>query len=231
MADEIEIDDADLERLLEDPEDEGDGNDAEPPADWKPPTFAEWKATQDAKVKANTNAKQLRLKFNEYRKQHGPKPGPPPNGQGGQQGQGTGKTEAEIRAELKAEYDAQRSAATVQTEAITALVTAGLQLPKDAGKRTAAARKAIRLMDLDGIDPGDADAIESAIEELREDYPGLFVSAKADEDDEDEKLVRRPRRALGGPGARTTRDNGKPLSNNEQLARALKRAGAFGPAS
>lgn len=226
MADDVEIDDADLERLLnQDDEDDQDGDGNDPPADWKPPTFAEWKAAQDKATRANSNAKQLRLKFNEYRKQHGPKPAPPSGSGKPGDGEKT-KTEAEIRAELAAEFKSKQDAAAVQTEAVTALVAAGLQLPKDVAKRTTAARKAIRLMDLDGVEPGDTAGIAQAIEDLKDEYPGLFGPTK-DEDDEDEKPRRKSRQPIGGPGARTTKQDGRPLSNNEMLARALQRTGAF----
>lgn len=234
MADDLEIDDADLERLLadDDEDDTGDGNgDDQPPSDWKPPTYAEWKAEQAKTATANSNAKNLRLKFKEYRTQHGPKPAPPVNGQGGQQGGqgGTGKTEAEIRAELAAEFKAKQDAASVQTEAVTALVAAGLQLPKDAGKRAAVARRAIKLMDLDGVEAGDADGIAAAIAELQEDYPGLFGSAKTEDDEDDTRPPKARRTRVGGPGARSTKSDGRAMSTNEQLAQALLRSGAFNP--
>jgi hypothetical protein len=227
MADEIEIDDAALEALLagDDEDDTGDGKAAgnEPPSDWKPPTYAEWKAAQDKVTAANGNARNLRLKFKEYRDQHGPKPAPPKTGASAGGNGDQGKTEAQIRAELDAEYKAKQAAQTVQTEAVTALVAAGLQLPEDAKRRSAAARRAIKLLDLDGVDPGDADGIAAAIEDLKSDHPGLFAASAKD----DEDTTKTKRRRVGGPSGRAPQGDGKALSNNEQLARALLKSGAL----
>lgn len=78
---------------------------------------------------------------------------------------------AQLRAELEAEFNSKREADQAAAEATRQLVAAGLQLPEEPKKRTAALRKALKLIDLDSADPDD---VELAVSELQDTMPSLF---------------------------------------------------------
>jgi hypothetical protein len=213
------LDDAAIEALLGDVTAIDDATDT-PPADWKPPTWAEHKALQDKLSKANNSAKNIRLRLKDATKATPasvpPKPGSPAAGQGGDDKPPVDA--AALRAEIEAEYKAKQDAAATQSAAVTALVAAGLKLPAE--KRTAAVKRAVRLLDLDGVSADDSAALDAAIDEVKAAWPALF--GVADGGDEGKTPVRAHQRRLGGPGAAAgTGTGGKALSAAEQLAQSI----------
>lgn len=215
------LDDATIEALLGDA-DKLDKDTLTPPADWKPPTFEEWTAHQDKLSKANNSAKNIRLKLAELQGKRPatpaaipPKPGSPAAG-----GDDKQVDAAALRAEIEAEYKAKQDAAAVQSAAVTALVAAGLKLPSE--KRTAAAKRALGLLDLSTVTGADDIAgIEAAIEDARTSFPGLFEGSDDGDAGNGRKVpVKGHQRRLGGPGAASAgkNDAGNAASTVEQLA-------------
>lgn len=181
MADEPNsiLDDATLDALLGDggaadagtgKADDGSGDGTDGGADnWTPPTREEWEAAQSKIQRANNNAKNLRLKIK----------GSPvnmPQHKGPTTETDPDKIRAEIEADVKAKYETQRTRATIETSAVTALVAAGLTLPEKQADRLSAVRRAVRLLDLDAVTE-DGGGLEDAIEEVRDQFPGLFGTA------------------------------------------------------
>lgn len=212
------LDDATLEALLGDVTEIDNATDT-PPADWKPPTWAEHKAIQDKLQRANNSAKNLRLKL-----RGNPSPGAVPPKPGSPaatppaQGDPAPVDAAKLRAEIEAEFKTKQDAAAVQSAAVTALVAAGLKLPTE--NRTAAARRAIKLLDLDGVTPDDTTAIDAAIDAAKAMYPGLFTDAGGSP--ANGTPVRAHTRRLGGPGAAAgTGTGGKAKTAAEQLAESI----------
>jgi hypothetical protein len=221
MADDVtpQLDDAAIEALLGDV-DAIDKDTDQPPADWKPPTWAEHRAMEEKLRKANSGAKNVRLKLASLQGKPGtpaaipPKPGTPAAAAG------DAKTEAQIRAEIEAEYKAKQDTAATQSAAVTALVAAGLKLPAE--KRTAAAKRALGLLDLSTVTGADDTAgIEAAVDDARSNFPGLFDDAGDDGNGNGRKVpVKSHQRRLGGPGAASTgkNDAGNAVPAVEQLA-------------
>jgi hypothetical protein len=124
------LDDATLEALLGDVQEIDDVTDT-PPADWKPPTYAEQKAMEAKLQKANNSARNMRLRLKGTPSPAAipPKPGTP--AAGAPQGDPAPVDAAKLRAEIEAEYKAKQDTAAVQSAAVTALVAAGLALPAE----------------------------------------------------------------------------------------------------
>lgn len=214
------LDDATLEALLGDVQDIDDATDA-PPADWKPPTYAEHKATLEKLQKANNSAKNMRLRLSKGNPPSPaavpPKPGTP--AAGAPQGDPAPVDAAKLRAEIEAEYKAKQDTAAVQSAAVTALVAAGLVLPAE--NRTAAVRRAVKLLDLEGVTADDSAAVDAAIDDVKKLYPGLFA-APATEGDGGRVPVKGHLRRLGGPGAAAAAGSGgKAVSSAELLAQKI----------
>lgn len=212
------LDDATLEALLGDVQEIDDATDT-PPADWKPPTYAEQKAMEAKLQKANNSARNMRLRLKGTPSPAAipPKPGTPAAGV--PQGDPAPVDAAKLRAEIEAEYKAKQDTAAVQSVAVTALVAAGLALPAE--NRTAAVRRAVKLLDLDGVTADDSAAVDAAIDDVKKLYPGLFA-APAAEGDGGRVPVKGHLRRLGGPGAAAgAGSGGKAVSSAEQLAQKI----------
>jgi hypothetical protein len=199
MPEQIEITDEDLEAAFNaalgnepDADDEGaasgddqdadaDGEDGEDDSDdapegWTPPTYQEYRALKAAK---NEEAKKWRLRAT-GKDPEWKIPGATTNGTG--DAATTADAEElrrQIRAELETEFATKAERDMVQKEAVTALVTAGLQLPEDREKKRKAVTKVMRLLELGDVtvDGDDVIGLDDAIEDLRADYPGLFKAA------------------------------------------------------
>ena len=221
MADDVtpQLDDAAIEALLGDV-DAIDKDTDQPPADWKPPTWAEHKAMEEKLRKANSGAKNVRLKLAELKKPGTPAAIPPKPGSPAAGGDSDAKTEAQIRAEVEAEYKAKQDTAATQSAAVTALVAAGLKLPAE--KRTAAAKRALGLLDLSAVTGADdAAGIDAAVDDARSSFPGLFEDSGEGDNGNGRKVpVKGHQRRLGGPGAASTgkNDSGQAVPAVEQLA-------------
>lgn len=133
---------------------------------------------------------------------------------------GTRKTAADD-AEARAEGEVEKyRTAALRTGASAALLAAGLKVGDDP---KASARRAAKLLDLEGVeltDDGDLEGLDDAIDALRDDMPHLFKEA------EEEKPARR-RAPAGRIDAHAGRGNrptggGKDKSSAERLAEALR---------
>lgn len=216
------LDDAAIEALLGDVDALDKDTDA-PPTDWKPLTYAEQRALESKLSRANNSAKNIRLKLKDVTKGSPaaipPKPGSPAAGGGQPQGDPTPVDAAALRAEITAEFAAKQEAAAVQSSAVTALVAAGLKLPAE--KRTAAVKRAVKLLELDGISADDSAGLDAAIDDVKKAWPGLFSTGDGDEGSAD-KGKKPPVRRLGGPSAASsTGAGGQTLSSAELLAQAI----------
>jgi len=216
------LDDAAIEALLGDVDALDKDTDA-PPADWKPLTYAEQRALEGKLSKANNSAKNIRLKLASATKATPaailPKPGSPAAG-GQPQNEPAPVDAAKLRAEIEAEYKTKQEAAAVQTAAVTALVAAGLKLPAD--KRTVAVRRAVKLLELDGVSADDSAAMDAAIDEVKASWPGLFGSGDDGSSDKSTTSVKSHQRRLGGPSASAgTGSGGQALTSAELLAQKI----------
>ena len=185
----VEIpDDDDVE---EEDDDDEEGDEAE--EEYKPPTAQEWKATQAALKKANTEAKRFRTELRNARKK------------ATEQDSDPDKAAAKVEAAWKPRV--------VRSEARALLAAAG-------AKPTALARLA-KMIDVDEVevdDDGEVTGLDDLIEEIKEDVPELF----RDEDEEETPVARRKRR-LGrtDASAKGGKDGAKPKTASERQAAAL----------
>lgn len=201
MADTNDITDEDLEAAFSaafggDDKEDGDGDGTAPDTDtadsdedegeeapegWVPPTYKELRAL---KAEKNEEAKKWRLRAT-GKDPDWKIPGMAATTDTTAAGGKTDEAELrkQIRAEIEGEYATRREQDMVQKEAVTALVTAGLQLPKDPEKRKKAVSGVIKLLSLDDVtvDGDDIVGLDDAIESLREDHPGLFAAAAVSE--------------------------------------------------
>jgi hypothetical protein len=99
---------------------------------------------------------------------------------------GGGKDDEDTRRTIREEADREWSQRLVQVEARAELTAAGF---KGDPKRGA------RMLELDGVTPGDTEALKEAIEDLKADSPSLFRKSRtrdgSDEDDEQDGHARR----------------------------------------
>jgi minor structural protein GP20 len=187
-------DEPDEEEVEPDDDDqEDDDQEEEEDEEYKPPTAAEWKSTQAALKKANTEAKRFRTELRNARKK---------------------ATDADADPDRAAAKVEERwKPRVVRSEARAALAAAG-------AKPSALGRLA-RTIDLDEVeidDDGEVTGLDDLIEELKEDLPELFK----DSDDDDEPAPRRKRR-LGktDAGAKGSANGAKTLTSSERQARAI----------
>jgi hypothetical protein len=190
-------DEPDEDEVDEPDEDDQEEEEEEEEEEYKPPTAEEWKATQDALKKANSEAKGFRTKLRNARK-------------------ATAGESSSDQQEATDKVIAQWKPRLVRSEARAQLASAG-------AKKSALTRLA-RMIDIDEVevdDDGEVSGIDDLIEELKDDLPELF----RDEDDDDEPAPRRKRR-LGktDAGAKGSGGNGaKTLSSSERQAKAILR--------
>ena len=86
-------------------------------------------------------------------------------------------TDEQVRAEVTREVESKFKPVIVKMAARMAFAEAGLNMPK--GKEDAAVERALRLLDVEGIEVGEDGSVSGLVgqvEELKSDYPELFVS-------------------------------------------------------
>lgn len=176
-----------------DDDDSDDDDDEDDDAEYVAPTKAEWKKTQDALKKANSQARKFRLELKQAK-----------NG-----GSKDGSKDVE---KAVADTEAKWKPRLVNKAAKAALLAAGASKPD----------RLIKLIDHDELDiddDGEVDGLDDAIEELKEDYPELF---KTSDDDDDDKNKPRRRRRPGSPDTGTgKRPASKQKSSAERIAGGL----------
>lgn len=123
-----------------------------------------------------------------------------------------------MRREISQEVEGKANLRVLRTEARSAL--------KEAGFKGDVAR-GIRMLDLDGIDPDDGDALIDAIEDLKDESPGLFgrvrrTSRDRDDDDSEDTRERDSRPSRSRERMSRSRDNGG--GERDALAETLIRA-------
>lgn len=121
-----------------------------------------------------------------------------------------------LRKEIEAEVTGKANARVVRSEARAAL--------REAGFRGDVAR-GVRMLDLDGIDVDDPDAILDAIEDLKDDSPELFTRVRRnrpsrDDDDETDRGSRTRESRPARSRERITRGSGE-VSETDSLAAGL----------
>lgn len=134
----------------------GDTPPTDPPT-WTPPTEDEWKRTQTALSKANTEAKTRREELAALRK-------------AGEDADGKAAREAAEAAEKRFKPVAVRSAARA------AFLEAGLQ-----GATPERVAKLVRMLDLDALDvddSGDVTGLADQVASVKADYPELFKATE-----------------------------------------------------
>lgn len=142
------------------------------PDDFKPPSKDEWARTQAALKKANDDAKRHRLRNKELE----------------EKARGDETEHEKALREAREEGERRFRAPLVRTAARSALVEAGalafLQDEKDPESQAAREKgesrltRLLKLVDTDALDiddDGSVSGLESAVEDLRRDYPELFA--------------------------------------------------------
>lgn len=143
-------------------------------------TPAQRRALDNRIAAANSNAKTWRLRATGKDATWKRKPNPgdvPPRkpGSNGKPAPAAVDMDA-LKSEILADFQAQQTAQQVTAAADRALEAAGLVLPKDAAGREGALTRARRLLDLDGLEPGD---VAHEVDALRASMPGLFAKRRA----------------------------------------------------
>lgn len=184
----------------DDPDDPDDEDEDEPDdeddddTEYVPPTKAEWKATQDALKKANSQAKRARFAAKKAAEAR-------PTDSSAEVQKAITETETKWRPRL------------VNKAAKAALLAAGASKPD----------RLVKLIDHDDLDideDGEVVGLEAAVDEIKEDYPELF---KAPADEEEDKTRRRPRRRPGSSdaGSSNGRPSTRTKSSAERIASGL----------
>jgi len=148
-------------------QDDGDGTDDDGTDDWKPPSRADWDKVQAALKKARQDARAAKRA----------KTASGQNTDTGDKGDDDKLDVEKVKADAAAEADGKWKPKVVRSAARAAFIEAGLVLPKK--NADAVLGRVLRLLDVDDLeisDDGEVDGLSDQVEEIKSDFPDLFVA-------------------------------------------------------